>query len=117
MLQALRQLDHEHLVDVKRSAILVRDAHGKIDVHESHDFTTKQGVLGGALAGGLVGLLRGNAVEDAVLGAGAGLPEYDGVALEIVEESKDGATAVYPAAPPSDESFLDAMEGETEPSE
>lgn len=73
VLQALRQLDHEHLVDLKKSAILVRDKHGKLDVHESHDFTTKQGVLGGALAGGLVGLLRGSAVEDAVLGAGAGL--------------------------------------------
>jgi uncharacterized membrane protein len=72
VLQALRQLDHEHLVDLKKAAILVRDRHGKIDIHETNDFTTKQGVLGGALAGGLVGFLRGAALEDALLGAGAG---------------------------------------------
>jgi len=45
------------------------------------------------------------------------LPEYDGVALEIVEESKDGTTVVYPVAPPSDASFLDGIEAEVEPLE
>jgi len=35
------------------------------------------------------------------------LPAFDGVSLEIAQESKNGRETLYPVAPPSDESFLD----------
>lgn len=40
------------------------------------------------------------------------LPAFDGVSLEIVEESKSGTTVVYPAAAPSVASFLDDVDAE-----
>lgn len=42
------------------------------------------------------------------------LPTYDGVSLEIVEESKGVEMVIYPAAAATGESFLDDMEGELE---
>lgn len=38
------------------------------------------------------------------------LPAFDGVSLEIVEESATGSVMVYLAAPPSSESFLDHLD-------
>ncbi len=43
------------------------------------------------------------------------LPAFDGVSLEIVEESKSGTTGVYPAAAPCEEGFLDGVDAEPEP--
>lgn len=37
------------------------------------------------------------------------LPSFDGVSLEIVEEDKNGAKVVYPAAETSGSSFLDDL--------
>lgn len=46
------------------------------------------------------------------------LPAFDGVSLEIVEESASGTLVVYPVAPPSSASFLDHLEtpGDSVPS-
>jgi uncharacterized membrane protein len=105
VLQTLRQLNSTHLVDLHKAAILVRDAQGKITTHESNDFTTKQGVLGGALAGGLVGILKGNALEGALLGAGAGflagkvidLGFKDSWLQEIAQALTPGSSAIVAA--------------------
>jgi transcriptional regulator with XRE-family HTH domain len=45
------------------------------------------------------------------------LPAFDGVSLEIAEESKSGTTVVYPAAAPSEASFLDDVDAEPESDE
>jgi transcriptional regulator with XRE-family HTH domain len=42
------------------------------------------------------------------------LPAFDGVSLEIVEESKSGTAVVYPMAAPSAASFLDGVDAEPE---
>jgi len=38
------------------------------------------------------------------------LPDFDGVSLEIVEEGRDGAKVLYPAAEPSEASILDHVD-------
>src|SRR5262249_11202496 len=105
VLQTLRQLNSEHLVDLHKAAILVHDAQGKINIHESSVFNTKQGVLGGALAGGLVGFFKGNALEGALLGAGAGflagkivdLGFNDAWLKEIAQALAPGSSAIVAA--------------------
>jgi uncharacterized membrane protein len=72
VLAQLQQLSHEHLVHLKNAAVIQRDAHGKVVIHETHDFDAKQGAVAGAVAGGLLGLIKGDLVEGALLGAGAG---------------------------------------------
>lgn len=40
------------------------------------------------------------------------LPAYDGVSLEIGQESRSGTTIMYPVAEPSEASFLEGADGE-----
>ncbi len=106
VMQSLKQLNHDHLVDLHKAAILTRDAKGAIGIHETNDFTTKQGVLGGALAGGLASLFTGgSAVKDALLGAGAGylagrvidLGFPDAWLKEIAQSLQPGSSAIVAA--------------------
>ncbi len=80
VLKTLQQLDHQHLIHVKNAAVIVRPQHGKAEIHETHDFDSKQGALAGALAGGLLGLLRGEVIEGVALGAAGGF-----VASKVVD--------------------------------
>lgn len=73
VLDVLRELQHEHMIELRNAAVVVRHADGRTEIHETRDFTTRQGVLAGALAGGLVGLLRGNALAGGAIGAAGGL--------------------------------------------
>lgn len=74
VLKALQQLNHEHLVQLKNAAIVVRDKSGKIDFRETRDFDAKQGAIVGALAGGLIGKLTGGSLlGEAALGALGGV--------------------------------------------
>ena len=93
-------------MDLHKAAILTRDAKGAIGIHETNDFTTKQGVLGGALAGGLAGLFTGGStVKDALLGAGAGylagkvidLGFPDAWLKEIAQSLQPGSSAIVAA--------------------
>ena len=106
VLTSLQQLNHEHLVDLHKAAILTRDAHGTIGIHETNDFTSKQGMLGGALAGGLLGMFtHGSALTDALLGAGAGYLAGKVVDLgfpdpwlkEIAQTLQPGSSAIVAA--------------------
>jgi transcriptional regulator with XRE-family HTH domain len=45
------------------------------------------------------------------------LPAFDDVSLEITEESRDGATVLYPIAPPDRASFLDDSDAVVSPLE
>ncbi len=74
VLKALHQLNHEHLVQLKNAAVVVREKSGKVSFHETHDFDAKQGAIVGALAGGLVGKLTGGSfLGEAALGALGGV--------------------------------------------
>ncbi len=42
------------------------------------------------------------------------LPAFDGVSLEIVQESKGGREVLYPVVPPSDESFLNHVDDQAQ---
>jgi uncharacterized membrane protein len=106
VLTSLRQLNHEHLVDLHKAALLTRDANGAIGIHETNDFTSKQGLIGGALAGGLVGLFtKGSTVTDALLGAGAGylagkvvdLGFPDAWLKEVAQTLRPGSSAIVAA--------------------
>src|SRR5260370_23638470 len=87
VVQALRQLSHEHVVALKNAATIVCHANGKIEIHESQDFDGKQGTLFGALAGGLLGALKGDAIEGAVIGAAVGYPAPRGIAPGSLRDS------------------------------
>lgn len=74
VLKALQQLNHDHLVQLKNAAVVVRDKSGKISFRETRDFDAKQGAIVGALAGGLIGKLTGGSLlGEAALGAVGGL--------------------------------------------
>lgn len=72
VLDAVNRLHREGAIDLHNAALITRDAAGKIAIHETNDFPTRQGMAGGALLGGVIGLLRGRLVGDTLLGAGAG---------------------------------------------
>ena len=72
VLDALQRLHHEGVIDLHNAAIIKRDAAGKTSIHEQNDFTTREGTLGGAALGGLIGLLRGKLLGDTLIGAGVG---------------------------------------------
>jgi uncharacterized membrane protein len=72
VLDVLKQLDHEGAAQLRNAAIIRRSAKGEISITETRDFSDKQGAIAGALAGGLIGLLRGHVIFDAALGAAGG---------------------------------------------
>jgi uncharacterized membrane protein len=72
VLEVVDRLHREGAVDLHNAAVITRDAAGKITIHESNDFTPREGALGGVVLGGVIGLLRGKLLGDALLGAGAG---------------------------------------------
>jgi uncharacterized membrane protein len=73
VLKSVQQLDHEHVVHLKNSAIITRDSGGKITVREARDIDPKQGAIVGALAGGLLSRLTGGSLlGEAALGAAGG---------------------------------------------
>ena len=106
VLTSLQRLNHEHLVDLHKAAILTRDANGTIGIHETNDFTSKQGLIGGALAGGLLGLFtKGSTITDALVGAGAGylagkvidLGFPDAWLKEVAQTLQPGSSAIVAA--------------------
>jgi uncharacterized membrane protein len=72
VLDALKALEGEHVIDLKSAAVVVRRADGKVRIKETNDFDARQGAIGGAVAGGLLGLLRGGLLKGAILGAAGG---------------------------------------------
>ncbi len=72
VMQALDRIHREHLIDLHAAAIVSRDANGKTTIRETNDFTAEQGLVGGALVGGLLGLIKGGMLGGALVGAGAG---------------------------------------------
>jgi uncharacterized membrane protein len=86
VLTALKQLDVEATVDLKSAAVVKRDVEGKVKVKETKDFDTKQGAIGGAVAGGLLGLLGGSLLKGAILGAAGGAIVGKGLDMGLNDE-------------------------------
>jgi uncharacterized membrane protein len=72
VLDTLKRLDRKDIVDLKSAAVIVRPGSGKAKIKETKDFDAKQGAIGGALAGGVLGLLKGRWLKGAILGAAGG---------------------------------------------
>jgi uncharacterized membrane protein len=86
ILSTLKQLDVEAVVDLKSAAVVVREADGRIRIRETRDFDAKQGAMGGALAGGVLGLLGGGLLRGAILGAAGGALAGKAIDLGINDE-------------------------------
>ncbi len=90
VLITLKQLDVEAIVDLKSAAVVVRDATGQVRIRETRDFDAKQGAIGGALAGGMLGLLGGSLLRGAILGAAGGALAGKGIDLGLNDEYLKG---------------------------
>lgn len=86
VLSTLKQLDVEAVVDLKSAAVIVREAGGRIRIRETSDFDAKQGAMGGALAGGVLGLLGGRLLRGAILGAAGGALAGKAIDLGLNDE-------------------------------
>jgi uncharacterized membrane protein len=79
VLTTLSQLRQAYLIDLEDACYVTKDAHGKVKLHQALP-TTRIGVAGGALFGGITGLVLGafvlmplaGAAIGASLGAGTG---------------------------------------------
>jgi uncharacterized membrane protein len=69
--QELIQATKEHLIQLEDAVVVVHDADGRIKVHQAVS-TTGAGAAGGALWGGLIGLLFLAPLLGMAVGAGAG---------------------------------------------
>ena len=72
VLNSLKGMESMDIVDLKNAAVIVRDSSGEVKIKETSDFDTKQGALGGAAAGAVLGLLGGGFLRGAILGAAGG---------------------------------------------
>jgi uncharacterized membrane protein len=72
VLNSLKGMESMDIVDLKNAAVIVRDSSGDVKIKETSDFDTKQGALGGAAAGAVLGLLGGGFIRGALLGAAGG---------------------------------------------
>jgi uncharacterized membrane protein len=86
VLNTLKQLDIEAIVDLKSAAVVVREVDGRVRVRETRDFDAKQGAIGGAVAGGLLGLLGGGLLRGAILGAAGGAIAGKGIDMGLNDE-------------------------------
>ena len=102
VLGVLKQLEHEGAAELRNAAIIRRSASGEISIHETRDFDDKQGAIAGALAGGLIGLLRGHALSGAAIGAIGGfgaskvvdLGFPDAYLRDLAQQIKPGSSAI-----------------------
>jgi len=110
VLNKLRSLQKEHLIDLEDSCVVERDQDGKIHVKQAVNLTAmgaKTGGLWGAMWGTLVGLLFMSPLAGMVLGAAVGagsgalsgsLADYgidDGFVKKLGETITPGSSALF----------------------
>jgi uncharacterized membrane protein len=102
VLDTLKAMESMDVVDLKNGAVIVRSESGKVKINETSDFDTKQGAIGGAAAGAVLGLLGGGFIRGALLGAAGGaaagkfvdLGLEDDLLKEIGDNLGPGSSAV-----------------------
>ena len=75
----LESLRDEHEVKVRDSAIVVKDAGGRIELHQTEELSVGEGLVAGGTVGFLLGLAVGGPIGAAVVGmvAGSGYGVFD----------------------------------------
>jgi len=102
VLDTLKSMEKMDVVDLKNGAVIVRSESGQVKINETSDFDTKQGAIGGAAAGAVLGLLGGGFIRGALLGAAGGaaagkfvdLGIEDDFLKEIADNLGSGSSAV-----------------------
>ena len=72
VLNSFKRMESMDILDLKNAATIVRTGSGEVKIKETSDFDYKQGALGGAAAGAVLGLLGGGFIRGAILGAAGG---------------------------------------------
>lgn len=72
VLDSLKTMESMNVVDLKNGAVIIRSESGQVKINETSDFDVKQGAIGGAAAGAVLGLLGGSLLRGAILGAAGG---------------------------------------------
>jgi uncharacterized membrane protein len=67
----LRKLQKEYLIDLEDAVVAVKDAQGKVKLHQAINLTAA-GAVGGGFWGSLIGLIFLNPILGAAVGAAAG---------------------------------------------
>jgi uncharacterized membrane protein len=101
VLETLRRMQAEHLVDLEDAVWVTRSADGKVKLHQSVN-TTAAGAAGGALWGTLIGMLFFMPLLGLAFGAGAGaltsrlsdVGVDDSLARTLGEKLKPGTSAL-----------------------
>ncbi len=102
VMAALTRMQVEHLIDLEDAAYVVRNAQGKVKVHQAVSLTAA-GATGGLLWGTLIGLLFLNPLLGGVVGAAAGalggkLSDYginDDFIKELAASLQPGSSAIF----------------------
>lgn len=81
-LKSLKKLEKEGVIRLLNAAVLRKDDHGIVSIHETQDIHAGQGTIFGAIVGGLIGLLGGPA--GVIVGAAAGAAT-GGVAADRID--------------------------------
>ena len=86
VLDALKSMEKMDVVDLKNGAVIGRSESGQVKIDETSDFDAKQGAIGGAAAGAVLGLLGGGFIRGALLGAAGGAAAGKFVDLGIEDD-------------------------------
>ena len=98
----LRKLQSEYLIDLEDAVVAVKDAKGKVKLHQAVNLTAA-GAIGGGFWGSLVGLIFLNPLLGAAVGAAAGaasgalndLGINDNFMKELASHLKPGSSALF----------------------
>ncbi len=107
----LSQVEHEGRLSLDDSAVVVKDAQGKLHVHNEVDRGIKVGVFGGGMLGLLIGFIFGGPIGSMLVGAfgGALMGSLAGLGIDK-GFLKDVETAMAP-----DSSALFVLVADSEP--
>lgn len=98
----LRKLQKEYLIDLEDAVVAVKDAKGKVKLHQAVNLTAA-GAVGGGFWGSLVGLIFLNPLLGAAVGAAAGAVSGalsdvgidDEFMKELSENMSPGSSALF----------------------
>jgi uncharacterized membrane protein len=98
----LRKLQKEYLIDLEDAVVAVKDANGKVKLHQAVNLAAA-GAIGGGFWGSLIGLIFLNPLLGAAVGAAAGaasgalndLGINDTFMKELASNLKPGSSALF----------------------